>query len=58
MRRNEMRPGQMFVVRCPEVFHEHDVMVVLDSKTEIGFWRGEIWAWGDAAPAVEFEVVS
>jgi hypothetical protein len=57
--RKDMRPGQMFVVRDPSIpLGLRDVMIVLNDKFEIGFWRGGIWAWGDITPCMEFEVIA
>ena len=57
-----MKPGTVFVYR--EVtewrrwrIERNEVLVVLDSKSEVHFWNGGLWAWGDVSPGSEFEVL-
>lgn len=59
MRRKDMRPGQMFVVRDQDWPTDcQDVMVVINDKAETGFWGGGTWRWGHVAPGATFEVLS
>lgn len=61
-RRNEMRPGEMFVLsNWPTRYGEPPrsfLLVVIDDKNEIEFWRGHAFIVGDAAPGRPFEVVA
>lgn len=62
MRRSAMRPGQVFGVwdsdRSPWVDGFRDAMIVVDAKTEIGFWTGAVGHFGDIAPGSCFEVLA
>jgi hypothetical protein len=46
--RKDLRPGQAFGIGYPG--HNPLVLVVLDDKTEVDFWRGGITAFGQIAP--------
>ncbi len=59
-KRSELRPGEMFVIEQGLYGRGHrldDVMVVIDSKLEIGFWRGGKYCCGDLAPGVSVLVL-
>lgn len=60
-KRSDLKPGEMFAVECGAYgrgYRCDDVMVVLDDKTEVGFWRGGKSVYGDIAPSVLVLVVS
>lgn len=55
-----LRAGEMFVIPSP-VWHfwtVGEVWIVIDAKTEIGFWRGAKAMHGDVMPSTEVLVVS
>ena len=63
MRRSAMKPGQMFAVRQLTSWggwsvDRHDLLVVVDAKTEVDFWTGVEWRCGDICPGSHFEVVA
>lgn len=59
MRRRDLKPGQMFVAHQPARLDRFsDVLVVLDTKTEVGFFRGGVFCVGDVAPALRVEVIA
>lgn len=58
-RRADMKPGTIFAASMdwaggPPMI----VLVVIDEKTEIEFWRGWLCKYGDVAPACRFEVLA
>lgn len=59
-RRGQMKPGEMFVCRLwlvDWVWPRTEVWVVVDSKTEVGFWSGAVTCFGDVAPGLGFEML-
>lgn len=52
-KRSELKPGEMFVVpNAPWTqAYWQDVWVVLDAKSEVGFWRGAQAVHGDVCPS-------
>lgn len=57
--RSTLSPGQMFRWwRWLELSGGDVVLVVLDGKLEVDFWRGGLWAVGDVAPGALVEVLS
>jgi hypothetical protein len=58
--RHTLRPGQMFVptrISIGTRWLFDDVYVVLDAKTEIGFWSGALAKLGDVAPGALVQVM-
>lgn len=55
-----MRPGQMFTVSdwWSLAYPQREAWVVVDQKTEVGFWSGARAAIGDVAPSMFFEVIT
>lgn len=59
-----MSPGQMFVhtdwvwVDSNRQEPRSRLMVVIDRLTEVDFWEGGMFAFGDVMPGVFFEVPS
>jgi hypothetical protein len=61
-RRSELRPGQVFVNPFNESWQLgrvglDDILVVVDAKNEVGFWRGGKYRVGEVGPALFVEVV-
>jgi hypothetical protein len=57
--RSAMRPGEMFGTNDAFApFVHRDVLIVVDGKTEVSFWTGALYCWGDVGPALEFEVIA
>jgi hypothetical protein len=53
-----MRPGQVFGFIDSWWPHRRDAMVVLDERTEVSFWTGTQYRWGDIGPSLSFEVLA
>lgn len=61
--RKDLHPGQVFSVpwspnRWAPGQGAGDIFVVVDAKTEVGFWFGHEYRIGDMAPSMIIEVVS
>lgn len=55
--RRDLRPGQVFISNVND--HPTDnPLVVLDATTEVGLWRGGVYAVGDVAPQSIVRVIS
>lgn len=62
IKRREMKPGTVFVQTVLTAYgpwrsRRDYVLVVLDEKREVDFWRGGYTAYGDIAPGSYFEVL-
>lgn len=55
--RRELKPGDAFIFYPSALEDPQDVLVVLDEKTEVGFWRGGLWCLGDVAPSYRVRVL-
>lgn len=61
MKRSEMKPGTIFgIVGASWLAYcgRSEAYIVLDKKTEIGFWTGARTCVGEVAPALWFEVLT
>lgn len=56
-RRKDMKPGTIFVYERWEYCLFPIVLVVVNAKEEMDFWRGGTWFLGNVAPSLEFEVI-
>lgn len=57
--RRDLLPGDVFLLSGRGFISRRDaVLVVLDRRTEVDFWRGGLWAVGDVAPELLVEVLS
>lgn len=60
--RKSMRAGRMFAFDVGGLWPwdrgSHDVLVVVDSGSEVGFWRGGAYRVGEIAPHSHFTVVA
>lgn len=58
--RCELKPGEMFAMECLSYgrgYRLEDIMVVLDEKHEVGFWRGNLYHYGHVGPSVKVLVL-
>jgi len=58
--RSSLVPGQVFGVDSRVLGPRHgvrDAMIVLDAKSELGFWTGRTFLYGDAAPNMLVELL-
>ena len=55
VKRNQLRPGQVFGVA---LYGRREALIVVDGKTEVGFWDGGLYNIGDIKPSEPVEVLS
>lgn len=59
MQRRWLLRGEIFGLEwASPTGHRRGAFVVLDSKTEIEFWTGELTAWGDIYPDLEVKTIA